>query len=169
MNTQLAESLKEKMVELHLTMAVAESVTAGHIQALLSLAPGAFGYFQGGVTAYNLGQKAKLLGIDPIHAEEINCVSEKVAKEMAKGVCRLFSSDYGLGITGYVSPDTKNKTGLPIAYLSIARYDGNNTEEVHTECITWTEHPRQDVQVYFAEYAAQTLLKIVTEKRSVAP
>ena len=86
------------------TLAVAESVTAGQLQVAFSLAEGATQIFQGGITAYNIGQKSRHLLIDPIHAGNCNCVSEKVADQMAAHVVSLFSADWGIAITGYASP-----------------------------------------------------------------
>lgn len=86
------------------TIAIAESVTAGHLQAALSLAENARRFFHGGGVAYNLGQKATLLHIDPIHAEECNCVSPAVATQMALGIAALFHSTLGVAITGYAAP-----------------------------------------------------------------
>ncbi|HMG90357.1 MAG TPA: CinA family protein [Chryseolinea sp.] len=86
------------------TLAVSESVTAGLIANHLSLASNATSFFQGGLIAYNLGQKARHLNVDPIHAEQENCVSEKVAQQMAVNVAKLFISEWGIGVTGYAVP-----------------------------------------------------------------
>src|SRR5688572_19544069 len=86
------------------TIAVAESVTAGQLQTSLSLADKALDFFQGGMTAYNIGQKSKHLGIDPIEAIATDCVSEKIAITMAKNIVTIFNCDWGIGITGYASP-----------------------------------------------------------------
>ncbi|HRO48098.1 CinA family protein [Agriterribacter sp.] len=86
------------------TIAVAESVTSGLMQAAFSSAEGAISCYQGGITVYNLAQKYRHLDIEPIHAQACNCVSEKVAAEMALNVCRLFCSNWGIGITGYATP-----------------------------------------------------------------
>jgi PncC family amidohydrolase len=86
------------------TVAVAESVTAGQLQVAFSLAEGATQIFQGGITAYNIGQKSRHLLIDPVHAGNCNCVSEKVADQMAAHVVSFFSADWGIAITGYASP-----------------------------------------------------------------
>jgi nicotinamide-nucleotide amidase len=83
------------------TLAVAESVSAGHLQAIISGADEAMLFFQGGITTYNLGQKARHLKVDPIHGLSCNCVSERIASQMAMGVTELFSSSWGIGIVGY--------------------------------------------------------------------
>src|SRR5688572_24937105 len=100
------------------TIAVAESVTAGSLQFALSGIPDASLFFQGGVTAFNIGQKARHLGVEPLHARSVNCVSNKVATEMAIGIAKLYSSEWALGITGYASPvpESNNKV---FAFYSI--------------------------------------------------
>jgi len=109
MNTEFVNEsnlsdIGKTLLATHQTIAVAESVTAGHLQVALSLAENAINFFQGGITTYNIGQKARHLHIEPIHAQTCNCVSEKVAMEMAVNVCHLFLSDWGIAITGYASP-----------------------------------------------------------------
>lgn len=103
-NTQVIQSIKEKIVVQKQTLCVAESVTSGHLQAAISLANEASKFFQGGMTAYNLGQKARHLHVNPIHATTCNSVSETIADEMALNALSLFSSDWSLAITGYASP-----------------------------------------------------------------
>lgn len=115
-------SIKDKLLARHETIAVAESVSSGLVQAALSTAPDAAMFYQGGMTAYNLGQKTRHLLIEPIHALSCNCVSERVAGEMALGVCRLFNSDWGLAITGYATPVPESNNSL-FAYYAIARRD----------------------------------------------
>jgi nicotinamide-nucleotide amidase len=100
----ILENIKTILLEKKQTVAVAESVTAGQLQFMLSLAENAQQFFQGGITTYNLGQKSRHLLVEPIHAISCNCVSEKVAVEMARHVTSLFMSDWGIGITGYASP-----------------------------------------------------------------
>lgn len=94
------------------TIAIAESVTSGLLQLALSTAVDASHFFQGGITAYNIGQKARHLQIDPILALKCNCVSQQMAEQMARNVCGLFASNWGVGITGYASPvpESRNKT-----------------------------------------------------------
>ncbi|UAY53075.1 CinA family protein [Ferruginibacter albus] len=86
------------------SIAVAESVTSGHLQAALSSAENASVFFQGGLTAYNLMQKYKHLHIDITTAITCNCVSAIISEEMAINGSKLFSSHWGIGVTGYASP-----------------------------------------------------------------
>src|SRR5690606_38898282 len=54
------------------TIAVAESVTSGLMQVAFSSAQGAIGFYQGGITAYNIAQKYKHLNVEPIYALACN-------------------------------------------------------------------------------------------------
>ncbi len=92
------------MTENGFTVAVAESVTSGLIQNAFSQATDATKFFQGGITAYNLGQKSRHLNVEPIHAEDCNCVSNHVSETMAVEVAKNFSANIGIGITGYAAP-----------------------------------------------------------------
>src|ERR1700712_5984516 len=119
-NEETINAIKDILVDREETLAVAESVTAGHLQAAFSAGIDASKYFQGGITAYNIGQKARHLHIDPILGNKVNCVAVKIAHTMAIEVAKMFSSDYGIGITGYASivPECEEE-GL-FAFFSLA-------------------------------------------------
>ncbi|MGN7723428.1 CinA family protein [Chitinophaga sp. 22620] len=114
--------IREHLLRGKKTVAVAESVTAGLLQFALAGAEDAAQFFQGGITTYNLGQKYRHLRIEPIHAEQCNCVDEQVAIEMAKNVCKLFCSQWGLSITGYATPVPESDNQL-YAWYAIAHGD----------------------------------------------
>src|SRR5205085_7030028 len=84
-----------------LTLAVAESLTSGHVQSGVGAISGASNFFLGGITAYSLEEKVNLLGVDRRAARKVDCVSAEVAREMARGVCRVFGSELGVATTGY--------------------------------------------------------------------
>ena len=118
----LLNAIKDHLMQAGQTVAAAESVTSGLLQMAFSNAEDAMKFYQGGITAYNIGQKARHLDIDSIHAINCNCVSEKMAADMARSVCRLFTSDWGIGITGYASPAPESG-GKTFAYFAIAQGD----------------------------------------------
>jgi len=104
-----------------LTLAVAESMTGGRVQAALTAVPGASGYFLGGVTAYSLDQKVALLGVKRSAAAKVNCVSAAVAEEMARGAVALFGADVAAATTGYAEPSPAQGVDAPFAWWAIAR------------------------------------------------
>jgi PncC family amidohydrolase len=121
-NQKIIAQIKDHMIANHHTVSVAESVTSGHLQVALASAENASKFFQGGITTYNLGQKSRHLKVEPIHAEACNCVSEKVATEMALHVTDLFSSDWGIGITGYAAPVPECNIDELFAYYAISNH-----------------------------------------------
>jgi nicotinamide-nucleotide amidase len=122
---------------------VAESVTAGNLQAKFSLASQAISFFQGGITAYNLGQKTRHLGIDPISAARCNCVSELTAINMARGAAALFCSDWGIGVTGYAAPTPEWGIDDNLFAFYAFAYKG---QQSHTGKIEVSGIPMREVQ-----------------------
>jgi nicotinamide-nucleotide amidase len=120
LTNQEADKLKQLIIQHQFTVATAESLTCGNIQASIGAISGASSFFEGGVTAYNLDQKVSLLGINRTHAQSVDCVSANVASEMAQGACRRFNSAIGLATTGYAenSPPGAEFTGA-YAYFAI--------------------------------------------------
>ena len=120
----LLKVIKAHCIANNETIAVAESVTAGCLQLLLSTAEGAQEFFQGGITVYNCTQKAIHLDIEPLFAEKCNGVDASIALKMAQNVCRLFRAQIGIGITGYATKAPQDGIDALYAYVAIVR---NNT------------------------------------------
>ena len=144
-------AIKDILVDKEETIAVAESVTAGHLQAAFSAGIEASKYFQGGITAYNLGQKARHLHVDPILGNKVNCVAEKVADTMAVEVSKMFLSDYGIGITGYASivPECEEE-GL-FAFFSISY----RQEIILKDRLTCNQKHPHEVQIDYCNQVIQ--------------
>lgn len=104
-----------------LTLAAAESLTCGRVQARVGEVSGASNFFRGGITAYTLEQKVRHLGVGRAAARRVNCVSVEVARQMAVGVCRLFETDVGVATTGYAEPSAADGVAVPFAWWAIAR------------------------------------------------
>ena len=117
-----AAQLKKLMLRRpRLTLAVAESLTAGHLQAHIASVSGASAFFLGGLTAYTLEQKVALLGVDRTVAKKDQCVSQRVAVEMAYGAMRLFDADVGAATTGYAEPNRAAGVKHPMAWWAICQ------------------------------------------------
>jgi len=119
MMSHAAELKKLLLRAPRLTLAAAESLTAGHVQARIAAVPGASEYFLGGVTAYTLEQKVKLLGVNHTHAKRVNCVSQRVAVEMATGAAALFGADVAVATTGYAEPSPALAVKVPMAWWAL--------------------------------------------------
>lgn len=141
------------------TIAVAESVTAGYLQAALASAENASVFFQGGLTAYNIHQKYTHLHIDLAKAVQCNCVSGETAGEMALAVAKLFSADWGLSITGYASPIPAHPMKELYACYAIAF----NGDLVGIQTITTNTKSFQDVQLEYIDRILKELLKTIID------
>lgn len=135
------------------TIAVAESVTSGYIQLMLSTADEAMKFYQGGITAYNVAQKVRHLSVDPIQGTKYNCVSEQVAQEMAIGVADKFQSDWGVSITGYAAPVPEAGVFKLFSFYSFA-YKGKC---ISTSLLLCGQKSQKDAQYYYATMVIQNL------------
>ncbi|MBV9987740.1 MAG: CinA family protein [Chitinophagaceae bacterium] len=152
---QTLDQIRDILVERKQTVAVAESVTSGLLQAAFSNATDAALFFQGGITAYNLGQKCRHLCVEPIHALDCDCVSEKVSVQMATEVCRLFTSHYGIGITGYATPIPEKKVTELFAHLCIV----HNGTIMLAKKIDPADKTALDAQLHFTGTVMDEFLK----------
>ncbi len=153
--------LKAILIEARLKLAVAESVSTGNLQAAVGSISGASEFFEGGITTYSLKQKVDLLGVDHEHAREVNGVSERVTRELARGVCRRFEADLGVATTGYAEPDEAVGIDEPLAYFAIWRAnrtagDGRIVAEGR---VTGQGLSRTAMQRHVAERALAALLE----------
>ncbi len=104
-----------------LTVAAAESMTGGRVQAAITAVSGASGFFLGGLTAYTLDQKVRHLGVKRGPAAKVNAVSAEVAAQMARGAVRFFGADVAVATTGYAEPSPEHGAEEPFAWWAIAR------------------------------------------------
>jgi nicotinamide-nucleotide amidase len=141
-----------------LRIAVAESVTCGHLQARIGSISGASRFFLGGITAYTLGQKVSLLGVRRELAEPVNCVSEEVARAMARGACELFGCDLALATTGYAEPSVEWNVPQPFAWWALARRGADGGFAHASACVDCPEMGRVAVQQRVAAAAFDALL-----------
>src|SRR5690606_15413772 len=153
----LINSIRDLLISRGQTISVAESVTSGHLQAALSFADNALQFYQGGITAYNAGQKTHHLQVEPIHALTCDCVSEQTAVEMAQGSNQLFLSEYAIGITGYATPQPEDGIHELFAFVAIARRQDLLRA---TRLLSHEKHPL-DVQVDFTNQALKLFLTAI--------
>jgi nicotinamide-nucleotide amidase len=159
--------LKELMVRApRLTLAVAESMTCGRIQARVGAISGASHFFLGGITAYQLEQKVRHLGVSRAAAEPVNSVSAAVVEQMARGACVLFGSDLGLATTGYAEPSAEWNVAQPFAWWGLARRRPDGTFALLSRRVEYPGAPRTQVQEDVAEAAVSALLECLRGLRS---
>jgi len=101
-----------------MTIACAESLTGGLVGHTISRVSGASAYYLGTLCAYSIDVKASVLNVDREHAATCDCVSVRVAQEMAVGAHQLFGANITTSCTGFVTkPDHAE---FPYCYWAIA-------------------------------------------------
>ncbi len=148
-----------------LTLAAAESMTCGRVQARVGEVSGASNFFLGGITAYTLDEKVMHLGVNRAAARKVNCVSAAVAEQMARGVCDLFGSDLGVATTGYAEPNAKLKVAEPFAWWAIAHRRREKFVTVRSGRVECPGAPRTDAQAFVADAVIAELIAYLRELR----
>jgi nicotinamide-nucleotide amidase len=164
--SRLSAKLKALMLrEPRLTLAAAESLTCGRVQARVGEVSGASEFFLGGVTAYSLEEKVRLLGVGRAAARKVNCVSAAVAEQMARGACELFGSDLAVATTGYAEPNAKLKIAEPFAWWAIAQRRRGRFVAVKSGRVECPGATRTEAQQRVAEAALAELIAHVRDVR----
>lgn len=146
-----------------LSLAAAESVTGGHLQAMLTSVSGSSEYFRGGITAYTLEAKVNCLGVIRAPARRANCVSQQVAVEMAMGACRLFDADLALATTGYAQPCAEHGVKVPMAWWALCHRQGGGSAVVISGHVEVPKANRVTVQHRVAETVIRELIVYLRE------
>jgi len=92
------------MIASSLTLATAESCTAGMLGGLITSVPGASAFYLGGAIAYSEGIKKGWLDVPAATLHRHGAVSEETASAMARGVRSRAGADLALAITGIAGP-----------------------------------------------------------------
>ncbi|GAD86917.1 CinA family protein [Nocardia asteroides] len=100
------------------TVAVAESLTGGNLAAALAAAPDSADWFRGGVVAYSVTVKQRVLGVP-----DVPVVSETAALAMAEGVRSLTDADVAVATTGVGGPGAQDGEPAGSVWCAVATRD----------------------------------------------
>ena len=117
-DVSLEEVVGNRLRELGLTLATAESCTGGLLGHRITGVSGSSDYYLGGIVSYNNKAKMELLGVKKQTLEKFGSVSEETVREMAQGVKSLFKTDLGISISGIAGP-TGGSPEKPVGLIYI--------------------------------------------------
>lgn len=128
----LEESVVQLLKEQDLTLTTVESCTGGLFTGRLVNVQGASEVLKQGFITYSNKAKRKLIGVKKLTLKEFGAVSDKTAKEMAKGAILTTGSDVAVSITGIAGPDggTKEKP-VGLVYIAVSVKGNMRVEEYH--------------------------------------
>ncbi len=102
---ELEDIIVDLLKEQNLSITTVESCTGGLLSGRLVNVPGVSDIFKQGFVTYSNKAKRKLLGVKKDTLSVNGAVSEKTAKEMAKGAMMMTGADVALSVTGIAGPD----------------------------------------------------------------
>ena len=111
-----------------LTVATAESLTAGMVAAVLADTPGASGMLQGGVVSYQNSVKADVLGVPPGTAGQPSAPSTgRSPRPWPTGARSICGADIGVSTTGVAGPEPHDGKAVGTVFIGIATAEGSTS------------------------------------------
>lgn len=124
-NHTLSLQIIRKLIANGFTVATAESCTGGGIAAALTSINGSSACVQGGVVAYAVETKRRILGVHMTTINRHGVVSEPVVLEMAYGAAQALHADFAVstsGISGPTGGTPENPVGT--VWIAVVRRGG---------------------------------------------
>lgn len=115
----ISREISELMWKDGITLATAESCTAGNLAAAITAIPGSSHYYKGGVVAYANQVKENLLNVNTATIGTYGVVSEETVCEMVRGAMETLKTDYAIATSGVAGPGGGTHE-LPVGTIWIA-------------------------------------------------
>ncbi|MFT2009066.1 CinA family protein [Pontibacter sp. 13R65] len=123
--TELLTDLKDK----GLTVAFAESCTAGMLASEFVKGTGSSDVLIGSLVVYQPEAKKKLLGVRQETLELYSAESQQVTNEMVMGLKKALGADISVATTGLAGPGGSETTEKPVGTMFVSfLYDGKAEE-----------------------------------------
>lgn len=167
---QLAEQLGAALLGQHLTLATAESCTAGGIAYAVTLVPGSSRWFDRGFVTYSNESKMQLLGVPTAYLRDFGAVSEPVARAMAIGALSHSAAQVAIAVTGIAGPDggTPDKPVGTVCFAWTIRRDPASAPWVKTATHR-LGGDRAAVRTRTIVIALQTLVELLKQPQDIQP
>lgn len=115
----------ETLISNELSIAFAESATAGRLSAEFSLTPDAGKFLKGGIACYDASLKTSLLNVPKGLIETFTPESMEVTSSIAQGLASLIPARIHLGVTGLTCAGGSENAEKPIGTMFVvALLDG---------------------------------------------
>ena len=119
------KQLRDLCLSRNISIAVAESCTAGLVSSNITSVSGSSKYFKGGIVVYQNETKMKILGITKELIDKKTEVSLEVAEQMAKNTLLYFNVDMSISTTGFLGPSGGTDINpVGTVFIAIANHRG---------------------------------------------
>jgi len=159
---ELARRLVARLIERRLTLALAESCTAGLVADLLARVSGASAALWGSFVCYSPEAKQRMLGIERDFLERHGLVSAETAREMALRARELSGASIAAAVTGVAGPGGLpgphgDGSGVPVGTVWVAVAQQENCREQGLRF----EGTRAEIRIQAAAAVLEELLEVV--------
>jgi nicotinamide-nucleotide amidase len=164
LSAQLGQALRAQ----HLTLATAESCTAGGVAYAVTMTPGSSLWFDRGFITYANEAKMQVLGVAPAYLRDFGAVSEPVARAMALGALTQSAAQVAVAVTGVAGPDggSEAKPVGTVCFAWAIRRDPAQPAWVKTQTRRF-DGDRASVRTQSILVALETLVGLLTQRQDV--
>ena len=153
---ELARQLAARLIERRLTLALAESCTAGLVADLVARVSGASAALWGSCVCYSPEAKRRMLGLEDDFLRQHGLVSRETARAMALHVRDLAGVPIAAAVTGIAGP-LGDGSDTPVGTVwTAAAWQGNCREK------EWHfQGTRSEIRIQAAAAVLEELLEVV--------
>ena len=125
----LEELIGEHLRKANMTVAAAESCTAGLVSARIAAVPGSSAYLIAGYVTYSNLAKSRCLDVSTVLLQRCGAVSPEVALAMARGALRAADCNLAVSATGIAGPDGGSaEKPVGTVHLAVVSREGGSME-----------------------------------------
>lgn len=129
MNINELTGIVTKLRDQNLTVAFAESSTAGLAASEFAKAKGTSDVFIGSMVTYSAEAKQKVLGVKKETLELYSAESQQVTNEMVMGLHKLLKADVCVAVTGLCGAGGSENSEKPVGSTFLAIFCAGKVEE----------------------------------------
>jgi nicotinamide-nucleotide amidase len=135
--------LLQKLQKQKLTIAFAESCTAGMLASEMVKGRGTGSVLLGSIVTYNENVKQLLLGVKKTTLELYTAESQQVTNEMVMGLHKLLQADFCVAVTGLTTEGASEHDDKPVGTVFFSIYNLDRVLEFREEFDGTCESIRQ--------------------------
>lgn len=125
MVSQAVEDLSNKLKDMSLMIATAESCTGGMLASALNALPGSGDVFERGFVTYSNEAKEEMLGVPAETIRTHGAVSSQTATAMVRGAIKHSRAEIAVAITGIAGPSGGSEDKpVGLVYIAYGAKDG---------------------------------------------
>jgi len=136
MTSETMNRVGKLLITKKLTIAFAESATAGRLTSEFSMIEDAGKFLKGGIACYDACVKEGLLGVDPKLIAQFTPESMEVTRAISFGIADVIPADIHIGITGLTCPGGSETEEKPVGTMFI--YAIRGWEQIFSQQLSFT-------------------------------